>query len=68
MDIAIQPLNNLGPVRRWVLQVPSVSTGAQITKYNSNKRQETKQLQIKTNPKWPKIQSFPVPVERPLLQ
>ena len=38
--------------------------------YKSNKRQEAKQLQIKTlqiktNPKWPKIQCFPVPVERP---
>ena len=50
--------------------VPSVSTGAQITyrcklmQNKRKKRQETKQLQIKTNPKLPKIQSFLVPAER----
>ena len=56
--------------RNHLNHVPSVSTGAQITyrcklmQNKRKKRQETKQLQIKTNPKLPKIQSFLVPAER----
>ena len=40
-------------------------TGAEITWNKRNKRQKTKQLEIKTNPKWPKTQCFSVPAERP---
>ena len=42
-----------------------VPSDVRLRKTKENKIQETKQLQIKTIPKLPKIQSFPVPQKDP---
>ena len=42
-----------------------VPSDVSLSKTKENKIQETKQLQIKTIPKLPKIQSFPVPQKDP---
>ena len=54
----------LGGTRVSFLQVPEHKLRKPLRKTKAIKDWKQKQLQIKNNPKWPKIQSFPVPAER----